>query len=108
MDFNEYQNLAQRTSNKKLSKGEHVINGALGMCGESGEVSDLVKKAYMQGHKIDREKICEEIGDVLWYCAEMSAWMGIDLGEIAQMNIDKLIERYPNGFDPERSVNREV
>lgn len=48
MTINEYQQLAQRTSNNALTQGEHVINGALGLCGEAGEVADLVKKAYMQ------------------------------------------------------------
>lgn len=108
MDFTEYQKLAQTTSNDKLTKREHILNGALGLNGESGEVADLIKKAFMQGHTIDRVKIWEEIGDVLWYCAELAAATDMDLGFIAQWNIDKLRRRFPNGFSTERSVNRET
>lgn len=108
MDFKEYQALAQRTSNQELSKGKHLLNGALGLCGESGEVADLLKKAYMQGHKIDRSMIAEEIGDVLWYCAELAEWLGIPLSDIAEQNIAKLKLRYPKGFSAARSINREV
>ena len=107
MNANEYQKLAQRTSNKELTKGEHLLNGALGLCGEAGEVADSVKKAYMQGHDIDREHIAEELGDVCWYIAEAAAAIGYDMDTIMQMNIDKLRKRYPEGFDPERSIHRE-
>lgn len=108
MDFREYQVQAQRTSNKELTKGKHLINGALGLCGEAGEVADLLKKAFMQGHKIDRSVVAEEIGDVLWYCAELAEWLGIPLDAIASQNIAKLKKRYPQGFSADRSVNREV
>ena len=49
----------------------------------------------------------EEIGDVLWYCAELATALGVTLDEIAQGNVDKLRRRYPDGFDPERSIHRE-
>jgi NTP pyrophosphatase (non-canonical NTP hydrolase) len=107
MQINEYQQLAMRTSNKELTKGEHLINGALGLCGESGEVADLVKKAYMQGHNIDRAHIAKEIGDCLWYAAEAATAIDYDLETIMQMNIDKLKARYPEGFDAERSLHRQ-
>ena len=107
MQINEYQQLAIRTSNKELTNGEHLINGALGLCGESGEVADLVKKAYMQGHNIDRAHIAKELGDVCWYIAEAATAIGYDLEHIMQMNIDKLKARYPEGFDAERSLHRQ-
>lgn len=107
MHGNEYQMLAQRTSNKKLTPNEHIMNGALGLCGEAGEVADSVKKAYMQGHGIDRAHIAEELGDVLWYVAETATAIGYDLDTIMQMNIDKLRRRYPEGFSSERSIHRE-
>ena len=108
MTPNEYQALAQRTACKTLTIGEHLINGALGLCGESGEVADLVKKAYMQGHTIDREHVAKELGDVCWYIAEAATAIGYELEEILQMNIDKLKARYPNGFEAEKSINRQV
>lgn len=110
MDFKEYQKLAQRTSNKELSRTEHIINGALGLCGEAGEVADLIKKGLMQGHGIDRARVLEEMGDVMWYLAELAEWMNADLKDVAKGNVEKLRRRFPDeeGFSAERSINREV
>ena len=106
MTINEYQEQAMRTSNQKLSTMEHIINGALGLAGESGEVADLVKKWTMQGHIIDANHLKKELGDVCWYIAETATAIGCTLEEIMQANIDKLRERYPDGFSAERSINR--
>ena len=106
MDVNEYQKLAMRTSNINLSNAMHLINGALGLSGESGEVADLVKKFWMQGHNLDQEHIAKELGDIAWYLAETATAIGYPLEDILQMNIDKLKKRYPQGFAVERSVNR--
>lgn len=75
MHFNEYRHLAQRTSNKALTKAEHVINGALGLCGESGEVADLV---CMNPTADQKAAVVEELGDVLWYCAELATWLELE------------------------------
>lgn len=109
MEANEYQRLAMRTSNKALSNREHLINGALGLCGESGEVADIIKKHTMQGHPLNREHIAEELSDVYWYLAETATAIGYTLDEIQKMNVKKLRRRYPDkeGFSVERSVNRE-
>ena len=48
----------------------------------------------------------EEAGDVLWYIAELAAGLNATLEEVAQHNIDKLKKRYPQGFDPQRSIHR--
>ena len=69
MNPNEYQKLAMTTLNKDLSKKDVLINGVMGLCGESGEVIDLVKKHLHQGHEINKEKIIDELGDVCWYIA---------------------------------------
>lgn len=106
MTINEYQKLAMRTSNKNLTTVEHITNGALGLAGESGEVADLVKKWTMQGHIIDSEHLKKELGDICWYIAETATAIGCSMEEIMQMNIDKLRERYPDGFDPEKSQHR--
>lgn len=107
MNPNKYQELAQRTSNRQLTQVEHLINGALGLCGEAGEVADSIKKAYMQGHGIDRAHIAEELGDLCWYIAETAVAIGYDLESIMNMNIEKLRRRYPDGFSAERSIHRE-
>lgn len=103
--FDAYQNDAMRTAND-LSAEEKILNGAMGMCGESGEVMDHMKKFMFQKHPLDYEKVAEEAGDVLWYIACLADGLGISLAEIAQRNIAKLQKRYPAGFNPERSLNR--
>ena len=106
MTINEYQELAMRTLNPALSKKDVLINGVMGLCGESGEAIDLVKKHRMHGHPFDREKFAKELGDIAWYLAEAAAAIDMDLESILQMNIDKLKARYPEGFDVERSIRR--
>jgi NTP pyrophosphatase (non-canonical NTP hydrolase) len=107
MTVNEYQGLAMRTSNKGLSKEDHILNGALGLTGEAGEVADIVKKWLMQGHELDIEHVAKELGDILWYVAETATAIGCDMETIMKMNIEKLKKRYPAGFDTERSQHRE-
>lgn len=106
MTINEYQKLAMVTLNPELDKKDVLINGVMGLCGESGEAIDIVKKHLAQGHELDKEKLAKELGDVAWYLAETATAIGYDLDDIFQMNIDKLKERYPEGFSVEKSVNR--
>ena len=85
----------------------NVLYAAIGMCGEAGEVSELVKKYAYHGHAIDTEHLARELGDVLWYVAYMADLFGYPLGKIMAMNQEKLAKRYPDGkFDAERSRNR--
>lgn len=104
MTINEYQKLSLRTVIPGVC--DKIPNVALGLCGEAGEIADLVKKAEYQGHDLDKEHIAKELGDVAWYLALGATTIGYDLETILQMNVDKLKERYPEGFDPERSLNR--
>ncbi|MBQ8175837.1 MAG: nucleoside triphosphate pyrophosphohydrolase family protein [Oscillospiraceae bacterium] len=107
MTINEYQKLAMVTLNPELDKKDVLINGVMGLCGESGETIDIVKKHLAQGHELDKEKLAKELGDVAWYLAETATAIGYDLEDIFQMNIDKLKKRYPEGFSVEKSVNRD-
>ena len=107
MTMNEYQELAQRTSNKALSRDDHLFNAMLGLAGETGECCDLVKKSFFQDGRDIREKMKDELGDCLWYIVESAVAMGWTLEEIGQHNIDKLRKRYPEGFEAERSLHRE-
>ena len=85
----------------------NVLYAAIGMCGEAGEVSELVKKYAYHGYAIDTEHLARELGDVLWYVSYMAHLFGYSLGKIMEMNQDKLAKRYPDGkFDEERSRNR--
>ena len=106
MEINEYQKLAMTTLNKNLSKKEVLINGVMGLCGESGEVIDIVKKHLAQGHELDIERIIKELGDVAWYLAETAYAIGVDLETVLKQNIDKLKKRYPEGFSTNDSINR--
>ena len=106
MTVNEYQKLAMVTLNPDLSKRDVLINGVMGLCGEAGEAIDLVKKHLAQGHKLDREGLIKELGDVAWYLAETATALDVELEEVLLQNIEKLKRRYPEGFAaavPERS-----
>ena len=107
MKVNDYQKKALRTLNPSLSKSEILINGVMGLCGESGEAIDIVKKHLAQGHKLDRENLAKELGDVAWYLAETAYALDYDLESIFQMNLDKLANRYPHGFEKEKSIDRD-
>lgn len=107
MTINEYQKLAMTTLNPALSQKDVLINGVMGLCGESGEAIDIVKKWLAQGHELDREKLKKELGDIAWYLAETATALDLSLEDVLQGNIDKLKARYPEGFDTERSIHRE-
>ena len=106
MTINEYQQLAMRTLNPELSQKDVLINGVMGLCGESGEAIDIVKKWLAQGHELDKEHLAKELGDIAWYLAETAYALDIPLESILQGNIDKLRKRFPEGFDTVRSVER--
>ena len=106
MTINEYQKLAMTTLNPALDKKDVLINGVMGLCGESGEAIDIVKKWLAQGHELDKKKLAKELGDIAWYLAETAYALDIPLEDILQANIDKLKKRYPEGFDAQRSINR--
>lgn len=106
MTVNEYQNLAMRTLNPELDKKDVLINSVMGLCGESGEAIDIVKKWLAHGHPLDKEKLIKELGDVAWYLAEAATALDVPLEDIFQGNIDKLRARYPEGFDTEKSLTR--
>ena len=119
MTGNEYQQLAMRTndglnttrltnaiSNCHTITIAQLINGVLGLTGEAGEVSDLVKKGIFHEKGIDLEHLKKELGDCAWYLAMICDACGFTLDDVMQTNIDKLKARYPQGFDTYRANNR--
>ena len=106
MTPNEYQKLAMTTLNPQLSRKDVLINAVMGLCGESGEAIDIVKKHLHQGHDLDREKLIKELGDIAWYLAEAATALETDLETVLERNIEKLKARYPEGFSAERSIHR--
>ena len=106
MTINEYQKLAMRTLNPQLNKKDVLINGVMGLCGESGEAIDIVKKHLAQGHELDREHLIKELGDIAWYLAETAYALDVDLETVMEGNIAKLKKRYPEGFGVKESLDR--
>ncbi|MGM9975320.1 MAG: nucleoside triphosphate pyrophosphohydrolase family protein [Bulleidia sp.] len=106
MEINEYQTLAMTTLNPALSQKDVLINSVMGLCGESGEAIDIVKKWLAQGHQLDKEHLAKELGDIAWYLAEAATALDLNLEDILEANIEKLKKRYPEGFDIHRSLER--
>lgn len=101
-----YQEEALRTA-RNVENPEMLLEEALmGLCGESGEAMDILKKHLFQGHELDREALALELGDVAWYLAMAAHAIGYGLNDILDLNIEKLKKRYPDGFNSEASVNR--
>ena len=130
MEINEYQKLALRTeAPKDLYKAPEAVlrvfatmgvvsnptsdtsvirlmEGLMGLNGEAGEAMDILKKMLFQGHALDCKHVALELGDVAWYLALAADAIGYSLEDIFKMNIEKLKERYPDGFEVDKSLNR--
>ncbi len=104
LSMQEYEYQAQRTANP--ADPIRLATAGLGVAGEAGELAGAIKKHLSHGHDLNREHVREELGDVLWYLAEIAAALDMTLEEVALANIAKLQRRYPDGFDTERSKNR--
>ena len=97
MTLNEYQKIAYLSYfGRELPRVSQLINNALGLVGETGEVVDQIKKEIYLNREISEEEIIEELGDVLWHLSCLAAARGVTLESIAIYNIEKLKERYPN------------
>jgi|SRR5260370_104911 len=105
--MNEQQHLAEilRTYAGADTPASKLTLGTLGL---AGEVVDLVKKHVFQGHVLDRERLLDELGDLLWYFLLLCHAMGYSLESVMACNVKKLHQRYPGGFASERSINREL
>ncbi len=107
MNFNEYQDLARRTQNPKLTDDGRLNHALYGLCSECGEILGIYQKMF-QGHEVDEDKVVDEMGDVMWFLAELADCLQVELDFVAKHNIEKLRRRYPGvGFDAERSLHRD-
>lgn len=120
MTGNEYQRLAMRTNDgKSLQRMSNImveyedkadvaslIMGCFGLAGEAGELIDLFKKWLFHEKPLDEDHAKKELGDCLWYIAEIAYCFGWDLDEVMKMNNDKLTARYPEGFSADLSNHR--
>lgn len=100
MTFEEYQNKARQTANYP-NVGSNFIYVALGLAGEGGEVAEKVKKLLRDKNGVmdeeTKNKMCYELGDVLWYVSQMGVELGLSLEEIAEKNIEKIFSRQERG-----------
>lgn len=107
MTINEYQQLALRTESHTNSDLDRILQGVMGLAGESGECVDLVKKFIFQGHSLDSEHLMKELGDVAWYLALTADAIGYTLEEVLEANVKKLEDRYPDRrFEAGKSIYR--
>ena len=96
--------------NPKWNEPQRLLTGAIGICSEGGELLDIVKKLLFQGKQPTAElrvKLKNELGDVMWYAQQIMISMGWTLEEVLAENTRKLSGRYPDGFDVDKSENRE-
>ena len=105
MTGNEYQALAMRTCSVTDDEEDMLFHAVFGLNSEAGEVAGIIQKHY-QGHEVKADHLLKELGDCLWMIAEACTALGEDLETVMQVNIDKLRARYPDGFDPEKSLHR--
>lgn len=96
MRFSEYQRRSRETA-VYPALGDNLIYPALGLCGEAGETAEKIKKAIRDDGGLlteeRREALAAELGDVLWYVAQLATEAGLDLDEVAEGNLEKLLSR---------------
>lgn len=102
-----YQEEAKRT-NVDLGSSGNQFHMVLGMVTESAELADAYKKHMAYGRNLDLVNIKEELGDLLWYIANMCSEMGWSMGEVMELNIEKLKARFPDKFDAGRANERDL
>lgn len=99
MEISEYQRESRRTA--EYPREAWLAYPALGLAGEAGEVAEHVKKTIRDdGGKVSEERraaMAKELGDVLWYVAQLATELGLDLDEIATQNLEKLLSRQQRG-----------
>ena len=90
---------------------ERLLTAAVGMSAEAGEFTEVVKKIIFQGKPVNEENLFHlkrELGDIMWYVAQACMGLNVSFDEIIEMNVDKLMSRYPDGeFDVTQSENRQ-
>lgn len=83
-------------------------HGAVGLCKEAGEVASIITSGLYYGKPLDRNKIKDELGDVLWFIALICEASGLSLEEVMKANVRKLLQRYPEKFTTEAYTNRDT
>jgi NTP pyrophosphatase (non-canonical NTP hydrolase) len=108
MNINDYQLKAARTCAKIDGAIMDDLHMVLGMQTEAAEIADVYKKTIAYKKPLDFVNIKEEVGDLMWYVANLCNMNGWDLREILATNIAKLEARYPEKFTEEQAINRDL
>jgi NTP pyrophosphatase (non-canonical NTP hydrolase) len=98
MPLSNYQTEASRTTNRALTHGDRLLDAAAGLAEEAGEVLALIRKYRFQGKALDHDAVVVELGDALWCLTTVATTLDITLDDVADRNIAKLRERYPDGM----------
>tara|TARA_B100002019_G_scaffold197929_1_gene171452 strand:- start:372 stop:773 length:402 start_codon:yes stop_codon:yes gene_type:complete len=127
IDLNKYQQFVDEVTSKESKDSEaftariaelyyqdfdthRLLTAAVGMCAESGEFTEVIKKIIFQGKPVDDANMFHlkrELGDIMWYVMQACMGLGVSLDEVIEMNVEKLSSRYPSGtFDVYKSENR--
>ena len=108
MNLKEYALEAKRTMSKCETSLLDDLHMVLGMQTEAAEIADVYKKHIAYGKDLDLVNVKEEIGDLMFYIANLCTLKGWDLEAIMQTNIDKLKVRFPEKFDNNLAINRNL
>lgn len=108
MNLREYSLEAKRTMSECETPLLDDLHMVLGMQTEAAEIADVYKKNIAYGKPLDEVNIKEELGDLMWYIANLCTMKGWDLEDIMQTNIDKLKARFPDKFSNENALNRNL
>ena len=100
LSFDQYQEAAHKTT-RGHDKPNEIFHLVLGLVGETGEIAEKFKKLVRDKEsdlaKLDKNDIAKELGDVLWYLAILSDFLGVSLDKVASNNIEKLADRQSRG-----------
>ena len=112
MTEQQYRQATERTWNVKYNpmtpKEQELSNIAMGIGGEAGELVDMAKKVIHHGHEMNKLELIKELGDLDYYLTRLKIFYGISTEEVRKANVMKLHARYPEGFNSEDSINREL
>lgn len=112
MNYKDYQEQSKRTCpelNDNLRKGlSDELHMVIGISTEAGELLDAYKKHFAYGKELDTVNVEEEIADIIWYVSNLCRLKNIDFEKALQRNIDKLKARFPEKFNQENALNRDL
>lgn len=108
MEIKEYQEATQRTLAQLETPLMNDLHMIIGITTESSEISDAYKKHFAYGKELDLVNIKEEVGDIMWYISNLCNLHDWDLRDIMSTNIAKLQARYPEKFNQEQALNRDL